>query len=157
MIRTSRWEELSDSEVVALARWLTGGDVRRLPASACSLALIEDLVGAIERLVEQRDGDGLRRVLATVEVAASNRTEEVRRLSARRRRRPPADLYLVEGRVRIVEARRSDVRATCRSDGTIRRVEFAGGGWFCSCGAETGCDHVNAVARVTAPKAVGTW
>ena len=58
--------------------------------------------------------------------------------------------YLTEGRVIITSVAGEHIRATCRGDGEIHRVEIHGDDRQCTCLARGRCSHIAAVNLVTA-------
>lgn len=60
--------------------------------------------------------------------------------------------YLLEGRllVTFVDPRR--VRARCRGSGSVHRLGYDRGAWYCSCPARGVCSHLVALQLVTAPE-----
>jgi hypothetical protein len=59
--------------------------------------------------------------------------------------------YLTEGRLIITAVGDLHVSATCRGDGTIHRLGYRDGVWFCSCPALTDrCSHLSALRMVVA-------
>jgi hypothetical protein len=59
---------------------------------------------------------------------------------------------LGEGRVVLVEVRKSVVWAKVRGSGAVHDTGFAAGAWTCSCPNHYGtCSHIKALKLVTAP------
>lgn len=59
--------------------------------------------------------------------------------------------YLTEGRLILVTVDPDRVIATCRGEGSVYRLGYAGGRWWCDCPARSeNCAHVYACKRVVA-------
>lgn len=59
---------------------------------------------------------------------------------------------LAEGRLIVHRAGPDTTSATCRGEGTVHRLGYLGGTWWCSCRVRTDvCSHLIALRRVTAP------
>ena len=56
--------------------------------------------------------------------------------------------YLVEGRLRVTLVHAGRVQATCRGQGDLYQLMYAGGGWWCSCPALSLCAHLVALQLV---------
>lgn len=65
--------------------------------------------------------------------------------------RDKATRYLIEGRLILVTVDPDRVVATCRGEGVLYRLGFAGGRWWCDCPARSeNCCHVLAAKRCVA-------
>ena len=59
--------------------------------------------------------------------------------------------YLTEGRLILILVEGDRVLATCRGEGALYRLGYAGGRWWCACPAKSeNCAHVFAAKRCVA-------
>ena len=61
--------------------------------------------------------------------------------------------YLLEGRLVVESAGLGYFAATVRGAGEHHHVQYARGGWSCSCPCRSTCSHLHAARLVAAPTA----